>query len=166
MDSTDCATMTGPRQSATPSMHTSAAVTSLEATYAASAAGLGQALSEFDQLQGVNAWGERLAHTLRLVLEELIINIVTHGRQPGDTGWFSVRLTQSNDSIALMIEDDGLPFDPTEMPSPDLDAPLDDRREGGVGLFLIRSLSSELSYVRERGINRTTAVFLLVARNV
>jgi anti-sigma regulatory factor (Ser/Thr protein kinase) len=146
-------------------MHTSAAVTSLEAIYAASAAGLAQALSEFDQLQSVNAWGERMAHALRLVLEELIINNVTHGRRPGDTGWFSVRLTQSNDRIALTIEDDGLPFDPTEMPPPDLDAQLDDRPEGGLGVFLARSLSSELSYVRERGINRTTAVFLLVARN-
>ncbi|NBS63076.1 MAG: ATP-binding protein [Betaproteobacteria bacterium] len=146
-------------------MHTSAAVTPLEATYAASTEGLAQALSEFDRLSAANAWSSRLAHSLRLVLEELIINVVTHGRRPGDTGWFSVRFTLRHDSIVLVIEDDGLPFDPTAAPAPDLDAPLDDRPVGGLGLFLARSLSDELRYVREHGMNRTTAIFLAASHH-
>jgi len=44
-------------------------------------------------------------------------------------------------------------------PSPDPDTPLDDRQIGGLGLFLARSLSDELHYVREHGMNRTTAIF-------
>jgi anti-sigma regulatory factor (Ser/Thr protein kinase) len=140
-------------------MHSSAAVIPLEATYAASTEGLAQALSEFDRLSAANAWSRGLVHSLRLVLEELIINLVTHGRQPGGTGCFSVRFTLLHDSIALAIEDDGLPFDPTVTPSPDLDTPLDDRQIGGLGLFLARSRSDELHYVREHGMNRTTAIF-------
>lgn len=161
MDSSDCATMNEPRQSATSSMHSNAAVTSLEATYAASAAGLAHALSEFDRFSTASAWSKRLADSLRLVLEELIINVVTHGQQPDDKGWFSVRLTLADDRIILVIEDEGIPFDVTEAPSPDLDSSLDERHIGGLGLFLARSLSDELRHDREHGMNRTTAVFLL-----
>jgi len=73
-----------------------------------------------------------------------------------------VRSDYTNDEMIVddeEIEDDGLPFDPTVTPSPDPDTPLDDRQIGGLGLFLARSLSDELHYVREHGMNRTTAIF-------
>lgn len=135
-------------------------VTLLEANYPATAAGVAQALSDLDCRLPSLHWGDRLAYALRLVLEELIINIVTYGGQPIDTGWFSVMLTHDQGRTSLTIRDGGLPFDPTAAPQPPLDLPLAEREPGGLGLYFARVLASELHHVRELGVNQTTAVFI------
>jgi len=37
-------------------------------------------------------------------------------------------------------------FDPLSVPEPDLDSDLENRRIGGLGIFLIRQLMDEVSY--------------------
>jgi len=141
-------------------MQSSAMVNHLEATYPANATGLAQALSDLDCHPQAPDWGEKLAYSLRLVLEELAINIVTHGGQPIDAGWFSVTLTHDTDRTTLTLRDAGQPFDPCTPPQPVLDLPLTEREPGGLGLHLTRALASEMHHVRERGINQTTVLFI------
>jgi anti-sigma regulatory factor (Ser/Thr protein kinase) len=94
---------------------------------------------------------------LTLVVEELFTNTVEHGQ--GDAGGARIRLELSVDvaGLALLYEDESAPFDAqaqlTRRP-PSLDAALDARPVGGLGLHLVAQLAASTRYAREEGRNR------------
>jgi len=53
------------------------------------------------------------------------------------------QITLLPDQIQLDLYDDGTPFDPSQVPAPDLTEELQDR---GRGLFVARQLTDELTY--------------------
>jgi anti-sigma regulatory factor (Ser/Thr protein kinase) len=67
-----------------------------------------------------------------------------------------VSLALDNGEIALCLEDDGPAFDPLTAPMPDIDAALEDRPIGGLGIYLLREMMDALEYVRVEGRNRLT----------
>ena len=76
---------------------------------------------------------------------------------------FEITLTSEADVLRIEVTDDGRPFDPlNEAPEPDLDASVDDRQVGGLGIHLVRTMVDEMSYRREQDKNHLT----LVARKV
>jgi anti-sigma regulatory factor (Ser/Thr protein kinase) len=97
---------------------------------------------------------------MELVLEELLMNALTHGR-PGErdaaTGReFMLRLgaTIQPEQLLLCLEDDGVPFDPATAKLPAAATSLAEARVGGLGLVLVRKSSRSLRHVREDGVNR------------
>ena len=66
-------------------------------------------------------------------------------------------MASEEDALTIDIIDDGLPFNPlTEGPSVDVNAPIEERRIGGLGIHLVRSMMDDLSYRRENGKNHLT----------
>ena len=53
----------------------------------------------------------------------------------------------------LEFRDQGPAFDPLSGPAPDLDAPLEQRPVGGLGLVLVRALVEDARYLREGPFN-------------
>jgi serine/threonine-protein kinase RsbW len=45
-----------------------------------------------------------------------------------------------------VLRDHGRPFDPSNVPEPNVNAALEDREEGGLGLYLIRKLMDEVDF--------------------
>ena len=139
-------------------MHPSDAPAILQATYPATPGGLAQLLVEFDQLSPSTRWGEQLAYSARLTLEELAVNAVNHGGQTAPDRWIAVSVSECAESLIVVVEDPGRPFDPTQRPSPVTDASLNDREPGGLGIMFIKKLAHSLHYQRIGGVNRTTAL--------
>ena len=103
-------------------------------------------------------WPPSLVYLANFVLEELSMNIITHGND-GRIAEFEISLDSKLDCLTIEVIDNGLPFDPVEyIPDPRIDAPLEDRQVGGLGLHLIRSMVDELSYKREQGKNHLSLV--------
>jgi anti-sigma regulatory factor (Ser/Thr protein kinase) len=101
-------------------------------------------------------WPPDLIFKVNLVLDELWVNVV---RYSGATGDVEVSLDTDADEVRLEIADDGRPFDPlSEAVEPDLDAALEERPIGGLGIFLVREMMDELHYRREDGKNRLAMV--------
>ena len=119
-----------------------------------------------DQLERISAvvedlgeqdnWPPDLIFKVNLVLDELSVNIVNYG---GEASVIEVSLAADAEEVRVEISDDGRPFDPlNDAAEPDLDAPLEQRAIGGLGIHLVREMMDELYYRREDGKNRLAMV--------
>jgi serine/threonine-protein kinase RsbW len=108
----------------------------------------------FCQREGV---GRRDQLRLTLVLEELFTNTVEHGHGGDCDAPVRVELGASIAEVALLYEDVALPFDPLAhggVHPPNLEASLDKRADGGLGIYLVDQLAADARYARENGRNR------------
>ncbi len=103
-------------------------------------------------------WPDALLFRVNLALEELGLNIMDYGYDGGPCD-IDIVLTSDDDAVTIEIIDGGPPFDPLhDAPTPDLDAAIEDRRIGGLGVYLVRTLMDDLRYRREEGKNHLTLV--------
>ena len=92
--------------------------------------------------------------TFELALEEIFMNIVMHGSEPGITPRVEVSLNLGTDAVTMTVEDDGPQFDPLSLPPPDVTASLAERKVGGLGVFLVRNIMDNVTYARTAGRNQ------------
>jgi len=92
--------------------------------------------------------------TFELALEEIFMNVVMHGSSAGRVPQVKVSLALSDGCLTLMIEDDGPSFDPLSLAAPDVTASLEERRVGGLGVFLVRQMMDAVIYQRLEGRNQ------------
>jgi serine/threonine-protein kinase RsbW len=94
---------------------------------------------------------------LNLVLDELVTNAIDYGHPAGGgsdaAAGVHLRLERVGDVLEVDLVDAGIAFDPRSLPDPDLEAPIETRRVGGLGVHLVRHYVDELDYRREDGRN-------------
>ena len=106
-----------------------------------------------------HGWPMKWVMNLNLSLDELITNIVSYGYRDGEEHEIRITLTEEEGSLKVVLEDDGIPFDPlSDAPDPDLDADVEERRIGGLGVHFVKSLMDEVAYERRGGCNRLTLI--------
>ena len=98
------------------------------------------------------------AYAIQLCVEELATNSVLHGKRQ-KPGWFSIDLHVAPDAVTLVFEDDAAPFDITQAESHRVDKPLSDVAPGGLGIGLIKSMSSDVRYARRDDVNVISVEF-------
>lgn len=87
---------------------------------------------------------------LTLVLDELLTNAMDYAFAGIARPEIRLRIEVENNRLMACLRDNGRPFDPfREAPDPDLDAPLEQRRIGGLGLHFVRSMMARADYRRE-----------------
>jgi anti-sigma regulatory factor (Ser/Thr protein kinase) len=96
---------------------------------------------------------ETETYNLLLVLEEVVTNIISYGYMDETVHSITVNITLENRDLTLLISDDAREFNPLEKPMPDLDAPLDERPIGGLGIALFRSIMDSVEYRRKNDRN-------------
>ncbi|MBA2079737.1 SpoIIE family protein phosphatase [Rhodanobacter sp. PCA2] len=98
---------------------------------------------------------------IRLVLEELMVNMVEHGRDDGLQHRIGLHLRRVEDAVVVELHHDGRPFDPLQAPAPNLTGDLADADVvGGLGIHLVRAMASELSYSHDEQGNHLLLRFL------
>lgn len=103
-----------------------------------------------------NELPEPKVYVVNLMLDELVTNLVMHGNSNDGTLTADIRLQVGAGGITLTVADDGQPFDPTAAEAPDVDAALEDRQVGKLGLHFVKSLADHVSYRLENGRNLLT----------
>ncbi len=103
-------------------------------------------------------WPPDLLFTTNLVLEELGLNIINHA-YGGERSEFEMIITSEDSSLTLELIDSGPPFNPLhDAPTPDLEASIEDRPIGGLGIHLVKTMMDELEYRREHDKNHLKMV--------
>ncbi len=111
-----------------------------------------------EELAEREEWSPGLVFRVNLILEELVINIMDYGDDEGRHR-IEVTVTSDADEVVMDLVDSGKPFDPThDAPEPDIGASLDERRVGGLGVYLTRTMVKEMRYRREAEHNHLTLV--------
>jgi serine/threonine-protein kinase RsbW len=92
---------------------------------------------------------------INLILEELCANYLEHS---GDDASHSskIKLILHDTKITILVEDSGPPFNPKEVPSPEVTMPLEDRIIGGLGLYFVKHFAEEITYKRDNDVNLLT----------
>ena len=112
-------------------------------------------LSELDALcQKLEKFGESMGLSKKcifeanLALDELFTNIISYGFDDKNEHTIRIAISLQNDELVFNIEDDGLPFNPTEVETPDLECTIEECRIGGLGIHLAKNLMDEVCYQR------------------
>ena len=89
---------------------------------------------------------------IRLVAEELVVNIVNYS----GSDYLDIELKRDENSITLCFRDAGIPFNPLERVMPDTTLPWNQRKIGGLGIFLVIKKTDDISYEYTNGENVLT----------
>lgn len=86
----------------------------------------------------------------QLAVEEAVTNVIVHG-YAGTTGQVVITGRTTTELIEVRIEDTSPPFNPLSIPEPDITQDIEDRKIGGLGIFLIRQVMDDIAYRYEDG---------------
>ena len=85
-----------------------------------------------------------IAFSATICLEELITNTIEHGLRNAPDHAIRVRIRRGPDALEISVKDDAPAFDPfRDAPLPDLEADVETRAVGGLGLHIVRTLMDE-----------------------
>lgn len=94
---------------------------------------------------------------LALAAEEVFVNISDYAYAPGQgKAWVRVELDPENNEAVITFSDEGRPFDPTAKEEPSVTLPAEQRKPGGLGIFLVKKLMDGVSYEYRGGKNVLT----------
>lgn len=120
------------------------------------AAKLGATFSAaLDNLERMRNYIAQAAHDLQVprvtssdvvqAVDEVVTNIIVHGYQGAD-GVITLGVERQGNQLIVSVRDWARPFDPTDIPPPDLSLGLEQRRPGGLGVYMVRQLVDQIQY--------------------
>jgi serine/threonine-protein kinase RsbW len=83
---------------------------------------------------------------LELAVDEACANVIEHAYGSDTTREVTVKATIDPDAVQIRIIDTGRGFDPTTVADADLDSLIRQKKSGGLGMRLIRSIMDEVHY--------------------
>ena len=97
-----------------------------------------------------------IAFAVNLSIDELLTNTISYGYRDEAEHRIEIRVYVEGDAFVAVIVDDSEAFDVSEETNPELDASLQERSVGGLGLFLVHQMMDGVEYRRREGRNVVT----------
>ena len=101
----------------------------------------------------------RAMRQIDVALDELFANICSYAYGE-DVGHATITVKELPDENAVQItlEDAGIPFDPLSRTDPDVTLGVEDRKIGGLGIFMVKRMMNKVRYEYNNGKNTLTVV--------
>jgi anti-sigma regulatory factor (Ser/Thr protein kinase) len=96
-----------------------------------------------------------------IVLDELLNNIVSYAYPDEEAHEVEIDVELSGKRLVVTLKDDGVPFNPFGLETPDVSTPMAERAIGGLGIHLVRTMMDEYLYQRQINKNVVTLVKLI-----
>ena len=123
-----------------------------------------EAVSDFlaKTMHALGAKNEKDIFDVQLAVDEACTNVIEHAYAGQKNGKIIVRakLLKPSEFIVKLI-DFGKSFDSKAVASPDIDAKLEDRRVGGLGIYFMKTLMKSVKYAVNDKENELTMTKLL-----
>jgi serine/threonine-protein kinase RsbW/sigma-B regulation protein RsbU (phosphoserine phosphatase) len=97
-----------------------------------------------------------IAYAVNLSIDEILTNTISYGYEDDEPHRIEIVVRLEADALVVVIADDSAPFDLSETPEADVEATLEDRDVGGLGLFLVHQMMDKVEYERVEGRNIVT----------
>lgn len=114
---------------------------------------LNRLVRQFGELHEVPS---RTLYAVNLALDELVTNVVLYGYSDPTNQEVLIKIATAANELVASVHDGGKPFNPLDVQPPNLNAPLEERELGGLGVHLVRSLMDHVAYTRENDQNVLT----------
>ena len=111
-------------------------------------------IDDFFEQHGIDA---KAKNAVELAAEEIFTNYIKHN--VGGKDAIEIRLRLDGGDLAMSLTDFGAPpFDLDEAPEPDVNLPLSERKPGGLGVFLVKTMMDRVEHSHDEG-NSTVTLF-------
>lgn len=105
-----------------------------------------ECVTEWAQKAGFD---ERTLYEIQLAVDEACANVVDHAYPGADPGDIEVSCRLDDELLTVQVRDWGQGFDLAGVKDPDLEAPLEQRSLGGLGLFLVRKVMDDVQFTSD-----------------
>jgi serine/threonine-protein kinase RsbW len=96
-------------------------------------------------------------YAIQTAVDEACANIIDHAYGGEDMGQIDIQVHEIQKGIKIILKDNGEPFNPDDIPAPDITSPLEIRKERGLGIFFMQKLMDEVIFeFSSGGINTLT----------
>jgi sigma-B regulation protein RsbU (phosphoserine phosphatase) len=118
--------------------------------------GIATVLDGFGSFAEEQALPDAVRQMVMLALDDLLNNIISYAYDDRARSEMDVVASAEADRLVITISDSGRPFNPLGMNAPDVQASLQEREIGGLGIHLVRNVMDEVDYSRRAGSNVVT----------
>lgn len=94
---------------------------------------------------------------LAVAVEEIFVNIANYAYE-GKPGSATINIKADAHKASVSFADSGFPYDPLKKEDPNIEQAAEDRPIGGLGIFLVKEMSDEVTYERRDDMNILTIV--------
>ena len=94
----------------------------------------------------VSSCSRKEIFALRLVSEEIVMNITSYAYPEGSEDYLDVEIEKTDNRIVIRFKDGGVPFNPLERKMPDTNLSWKLRHIGGLGIFLVIKKMDDVRY--------------------
>lgn len=99
-----------------------------------------------DRAAKIAGFPASIRYAIQMAVDEACSNIIEHSYEGEGQGDIICTCTVFNDRLAIELVDFGQPFDPSRVPTPDVNTALEQRKRGGLGLFFINKLMDHIEF--------------------
>lgn len=85
-------------------------------------------------------------YAIQTAVDEACSNIIDHAYKGENLGDIKIKIRDFKNKIHIILIDQGIPFDPEDIPEPDITSPLEIRKERGLGIFFMRNLMDNVQF--------------------
>ena len=101
----------------------------------------------------------KLQIAICVAIEEVFVNVAHYAYKDGNGNVeFNISFDEETRLVTFKMTDSGVPFDPLKKEDPDVTLSAEDRKIGGLGIFITKKTMDEVSYVYENGKNILTMI--------
>jgi len=98
-------------------------------------------------------------YAIQTAVDEACANIIDHAYGGENLGQIEIQVQKFKEGIKITLQDNGDPFNPDDIPSPDISSPLEIRKERGLGIFFMQKLMDEVIFsFSQSGTNKLTLI--------
>lgn len=107
-----------------------------------------------DEILTKAEFSQKTSTKIRIAMDEIFSNICYYSGAEEITIGCKIKGREAS----IYFEDDGIPYNPLEKPDPDITKLLEERKEGGLGIYLVKKRMDKVCYEYVEGRNRLEIV--------